>query len=166
MISRKNRVTSMWKDLTLALFSFNSGCFVLHTYTGTVCYGRKGFLVDTATRSYFASFPQDTIHNIRCGEQHTSRENMQVRILLFMRESPFNPFRLFLTGQSHSLSFLLLKKLKQTCYLCFWGPVFQCLSSSKTLLYRIGSFNFTRGCEKQFLLRVFSVDHGNLVCQF
>ena len=109
MISQRNRVTSMWKDLTLALFSFNSGCFVQHTYTGTVCYGRKGFLVDTATRSYFASFPQDTIHNIRRWEQHTSRENMQVRI--FMREFPFDPFRLFLTGQSHSLLFLLHKKL-------------------------------------------------------
>ena len=31
MISRKNRATSMWKDLTLALFSFDSGYFVLHT---------------------------------------------------------------------------------------------------------------------------------------
>ena len=82
MINWRNRVTSMWKDLTLALFSFDSGYFFLHTYTGTVCYGRKGFLVDTATRSYFASFPQDTIHNIRRWEQHTSRENMQVRIFL------------------------------------------------------------------------------------
>ena len=128
MTSWRKRVTSIKrKDLTLALFSFNSGCFVLHTYTGTVCYGRKGFLVDTATRSYFASFPQDTIHNIRCGEQHTSRENMQVRILLFMRESPFNPFRLFLTGQSHSLSFLLLKNFSKLMLLrsCFSMFVFK-----------------------------------------
>ena len=114
MTSWRKRVTSIKrKDLTLALFSFNSGCFVLHTYTGTVCYGRKGFLVDTATRSYFASFPQDTIHNIRRWEQHTSRENMQVRISLFMRGSPFNPFRLFFTGQSLSLSFLFLKNFSK-----------------------------------------------------
>ena len=112
MTSWRKRVTSIKrKDLTLALFSFNSGCFVLHTYSGTVCYGRKGFLVDTATRSYFASFPprHNTQYPLR-GAAHVERKYAGTHIIIYEGIS-FQSLQALFNRAKSFIVFLVTQKL-------------------------------------------------------